>query len=69
MIVQVCDLAQIVCVDGVSEVVGQGSFKRVVDLDLDVVDGGLWVRGMEVFINTDGVGELDWGKGGEMGKD
>lgn len=55
-------------VDGVSEVMGQSSFERVVDLDLDVVDSGLWVRGVEVFVDADGVGEFDWRKGGEMGE-
>ena len=43
----------------VGNVRGKSSSERIVNLNLDVVNRRLWVL-MEVFINADGIRELDW---------
>lgn len=52
------DLAEAGSVGGVDNIGGESSSQRIINLDSYVVDRWLWVF-MEVFIDADGVRELD----------
>jgi hypothetical protein len=52
------DLAEAGSVGGVDNIGGESSSQRIINLDSYVVDRWLWVF-MEVFIDADGVWELD----------
>ena len=52
------DLAEAGSIGGVDNVGGKSSSQRIVDLDSDVVNRWLGIF-MEVFIDTNGVRELD----------
>ena len=52
------DLAEAGSVGGVDNIGGESGSQRIINLDSYVVDRWLWVF-MEVFIDADGVRELD----------
>lgn len=62
LLVQNFNLVEHVCVLRIAQELLQSGVVRVVHGDADVVDCGLGVL-VELLINTDGVGKLDWRKG------
>jgi len=58
LLIMSVDLAEAGSVGGVDNIGGESSSQRIINLDSYVVDRWLWVF-MEVFIDADGVRELD----------
>lgn len=58
LLIMSIDLAEAGSVGGVDNIGGESSSQRIINLDSYVVDRWLWVF-MEVFIDADGVWELD----------
>jgi hypothetical protein len=58
LLIRLVDIPEIISVGRVDNVRGKSSSQRIVNLNSDIVDRRLWVF-MEVFINSDGVRELD----------
>jgi hypothetical protein len=58
LLIMSIDLAEAGSVGGVDNIGGESSSQRIINLDSYVVDRWLWVF-MKVFIDADGVWELD----------
>lgn len=65
LLVEDFNLAEHVCVLGIAQELLQSGVMRIVNGNADVVDCGLRVL-MELLVDTDGVGKLDWREGLEM---